>query len=71
MITPKDRFDYLSRFVRRPLSEAREALINVRADELSVSDKALYAQITEAVNTLERKMRSLSEQWLKGKIDKK
>lgn len=36
MITPKDRFDYLSRFVRRPLSEAREALINVRADELSV-----------------------------------
>lgn len=68
MITPKDRFDYLSRFVRRPLSEAREALINVRADELSVSDKALYAQITEAINALERTMRRLSEQWLKAKV---
>lgn len=68
MITPKDRFDYLMRNVRRPLSEAREALINRRADELTISDKELYAHITKALDLLEQKMRRLSVEWLKGKV---
>ena len=69
MITPKDRFDYLARNVRYQLSEARNAIINHRADELSVSDKVLYAKISDAIVCVERKMSKLSEQWLKSKAN--
>lgn len=69
MITPKDRFDYLARNVRYQLSEARNAIINRRADELSVSDKVLYAKISDAIACVERKMSKLSEQWLKSKAN--
>lgn len=69
MITPKDRFDYLARNVRYQLSEARNAIINRRADELSVSDKVLYAKISDAIVCVERKMSKLSEQWLKSKAN--
>lgn len=69
MITPKDRFDYLARNVRYQLFEARNAVINRRADELSVSDKVLYAKISDAIACVEQKMSKLSEQWLKSKAD--
>lgn len=69
MITPKDRFDYLARNVRYQLSEARNAIINRRADELSVSDKVLYAKISDAIACVEQKMSKLSEQWLKSKAN--
>lgn len=69
MITPKDRFDYLARNVRYQLSEARNAIVNRRADELSVSDKVLYAKISDAIVCVEQKMSKLSEQWLKGQAN--